>query len=146
MARESVSSGAVQIEGLGLLQKQLKALEADKADLLEANLHAAETLIKSARNMVPVKTGALIQTLRPSKTQRYAQASAGSARVPYANPIHWGWSVVGSSHKGKLTQGSPRNIKPQPFFAKALGYTYQEIINNYQRDLQNLINKYGLGE
>ena len=146
MARESVSSGSIQIEGLGLLQRQLKALEADKADLLEANLHAAETLIKSARNMVPVKTGALIQTLRPSKTQRYAQASAGNARVPYANPIHWGWSVVGSSHKGKLAPGTPKNIKPQPFFAKALGYTYQEIINNYQRDLQNLINKYGLGE
>jgi len=146
MARESVSSGAVQIEGLGLLQKQLKALEADKADLLEANLHAAETLIRSASGLVPSLTGALKATLRPSKTQRYAQASAGNARVPYANPIHWGWSVVGASHKGKLAPGTVRNIKPQPFFAKALGYTYQEIINNYQRDLQNLINKYGLGE
>jgi hypothetical protein len=146
MARESVSSGSVQIEGLGLLQKQLKALEADKADLLEANLHAAETLIESASKLVPSLTGSLKATLRPSKTQRYAQASAGNARVPYANPIHWGWSVVGASHKGKLAPGTVRNIKPQPFFAKALGYTYQEIINNYQRDLQNLINKYGLGE
>jgi hypothetical protein len=146
MARESISSGSVQIEGLGLLQKQLKALEADKAELLEANLNAAETVIKAARPLVPMRTGALAASLRPSKTARYAQAAAGSNRVPYANPIHWGWSVVGSSHKGTLAAGTPRNIKPTPFFSKALGYTYEEIIANYQRDLQKLINKYGLGE
>jgi hypothetical protein len=146
MARETISSGSVQIEGLGLLQKQLKALEADKADLLEANLHAAETLIKAARPMVPVKTGALAGSLRPSKTARYAQAAAGNNRVPYANPIHWGWSVVGASHRGTLAPGTVRNIKPTPFFSKALGYTYEEIIAKYQRDLQKLIDKYGLGE
>lgn len=145
MARESVSSGSVQIEGLVSLQKQLKLLEADKADLLEANLHAAETLIRAAQPLVPVVSGQLKTTLRPSKTQRYAQASAGNARVPYANPIHWGWSVVGSSHKGTLRPGAVRNIKPTPFFAKALGYTYEAIIKNYQDDLQRLINKYGLG-
>jgi hypothetical protein len=145
MARESVSSGSVQIEGLASLQKQLKLLETDKADLLEANLHAAETLIRAAQPLMPVLTGNLKATLRPSKTARFAQASAGNARVPYANPIHWGWSVVGANHRGTLAPGTPRNIEPTPFFAKALGYTYEAIIKNYQDDLQRLINKYGLG-
>jgi hypothetical protein len=146
MARETISSGSIQIEGLGLLQKQLKALEADKADLVEANLNAAETLIKAARPLVPVRTGALLNSLKASKAQGYAQANAGSPkRVPYANPIHWGWSVV-SAKQPNLKPGTYRNIKPQPFFAKALGYTYQELIANYERDLQKMIDKYGLGE
>jgi len=129
-----------------LLQKQLRLLAADKADLVEANLNAAETLIDAARPMVPRLTGALVASLKASKAQGYAQANAGSPkRVPYANPIHWGWSIV-SVKQQKLKPGTFRNIKPQPFFAKALGYTYQEIIDNYERDLQKMINKYGLGE
>lgn len=146
MAREEILSGKVEIEGLGLLQKQLKALEADKADIVEANLNAAQTLITAARPLVPVRTGLLASTLKPAKVQRYAEARAGGARAPYANPIHWGWSIVGARHKGKLPAGSIRNIEPQPFFAKALGYTKDEIIRKYQDDMQKLIDKYGLGE
>lgn len=146
MAQDAVLSGSVKIEGLAQLTKQLKALEADKADLIEANVQAAETLIKSASGLVPTLTGALKGSLKASKTANYAMAKAGSARVPYANPIHWGWSIVGSNHKGTLKPGTIRNIKPTPFFAKALGYTYQEIIDDYSKTLQKLINKYGLGE
>lgn len=145
MAQEPILSGSVKIEGLALLQKQLKALEADKADIVEANVQAAETLIKTARGLVPVQSGALVNSLKASKSQKYAQAVAGSNRVPYANPIHWGWGVVGASHRGTLKPGTIRNIKPQPFFAKALGYTKDEIIADYENAMQKLINKYGLG-
>lgn len=145
MAQEPILSGSVKIEGLALLQKQLKALEADKADIVEANVQAAETLIKTARGLVPVKSGALVNSLKASKSQRYAQAVAGSNRVPYANAIHWGWAIVGASHRGTLQPGTIRNIKPQPFFAQALGYTKDEIIADYENAMQKLIDKYGLG-
>lgn len=145
MAQEPILSGSVKIEGLALLQKQLKALEADKADIIEANVQAAETLIKTAKGLVPVQTGALVGSLKASKSQKYAQAVAGSNRVPYANPVHWGWAMVGASHRGTLKPGTYRNILPQPFFAKALGYTKDEIIANYEDAMQRLINKYGLG-
>ena len=42
-----------------------------------------------------------------------------------ANPIHWGW--------GK------RNIRPQPFFVRALGYTRSEIYDNYFKQMEKLI-------
>jgi hypothetical protein len=42
--------------------------------------------------------------------------------------------------------GAFRNIEPQPFFSEALGYTYQEILANYEKNMQGLVNKYGLGE
>jgi hypothetical protein len=147
MARSEVVSGRIDVGGLKELNRDLKSLAADKADIIKANVEAAETLIKAAMPLVPMRTGALRSTLKPSKAANYAQANAGSPkRVPYANPIHWGWSIVGPQTKSKLQPGTIRNIAPQPFFSKALGYTKDEIITNYERNMQNLINKYGLGD
>jgi hypothetical protein len=145
MARESVSSGSVRVEGLRETNKALQSLGADRKEIQNANFEAAETLIKAARPLVPVRTGALVGTLKASRSMNYAAARAGLARVPYANPIHWGWSIVGDSHKGVLSPGTIRNIRPQPFFSEALGYTKDEIIANYERDMQQLSNKYGFG-
>ena len=146
MARQPVATGRIDAEGLKLLNRQLKALDADRADVTAANVAAAETLIRAARPLVPVRSGALVSTLKPAKVQNYAEARGGNSRVQYANPIHWGWSIVGGNHQGKLAPGTIRNIKPEPFFSQALGYTRDEIIANYVRDTQNLIDKYGLGE
>lgn len=146
MARESVVSGRVDVDGLKELNRNLKALDADKAEIIAGNVEAAETLIKAARPLVPVRTGALVSTLKPAKVQNYAEARGGNARVQYANPIHWGWSIVGNNHRGTLKPGTIRNIEPQPFFSKALGYTKDEIIANYVRNMQKLIDKYGLGD
>ena len=146
MARSAIVSGRIDVEGLRETNRELKSLEADKADIIASNVNAAETLIKAAIPLVPTLTGALRSTLKPARVQNYAEARGGSARVPYANPVHWGWSIVGPRHKGTLAPGTVRNIAPQPFFSKALGYTKDEIIANYERDMQNLINKYGLGD
>jgi hypothetical protein len=146
MARDVVTRGQIGVEGLTRIRKDLDALGADKQEIIEANYQAAVTLIDAARPLVPVLSGRLVSTLKPSKTQASAAANAGSGRrVPYANPIHWGWSIVGAKTKSRLRPGTVRNIRPQPFFAKALGYTKQEIIDNYEKDMQQLINKYGLG-
>jgi hypothetical protein len=147
MARAIVPGGAIQAEGLGQLRKSLKAVGADKTEIAEANFQAAQTLIRAALPRVPVLSGRLKSSLRPARTQGSAVARAGNnGTLGYAAPIHWGWSVVGPRTKSRLRPGSIRNIEPQPFFSEALGYTYEEIIANYNRDMQNLVNKYGLGE
>lgn len=146
MARQPVVSGRIDAEGLKLLNSQLRALGAAREDVTAANFQAAETLIRAARPLVPVRTGALVNTLKPAKVQNYAEARGGNSRVQYANPIHWGWSIVGSRHTGALKPGTIRNIRPEPFFSEALGYTKDEIIANYVRDTQQLIDKYGLGD
>jgi hypothetical protein len=146
MARSATASGRIDVEGLKQLNRDLKSLEVDRAEIIQSNVDAAETLIKAAIPLVPTLTGALRSTLKPAKVQNYAEARGGNSRVQYANPIHWGWSIVGPRHKGTLAPGTVRNIEPQPFFSKALGYTKDEIIANYERDMQNLINKYGLGD
>ena len=134
-----VASGSIKVEGLQQTIRQLQALGADKSEISNANYEAAQTLIKEATPLVPVRSGRLRSTLRASRAQMYAQAKAGSSQVPYANPIHWGW------FRDKQT-GVNRNVKPQPFFAKALGLTYQQIIADYNRNMQQLVNKHGLGK
>lgn len=132
------AKATLYVEGLRECQKSLTALGAEKAEFKEASYQAAITLIREAGPLVPIRTGALVQTLKPGKVQSYAVARAGLASVPYANPIHWGWSKSAKT-------GQMKNIKPQPFFSRALGYTYKEIMENYDRQMQKLIDKYKLG-
>lgn len=150
MARTTVPGGAIEAEGFGQLVRSLKAVGADGKEIADANYEAAQTLIRAALPLVPVLSGRLRASLKAGRAQTQAEARAGNnGRLGYAAPIHWGWARVGSSHKGVLTPGGKgafRNIAPQPFFSEALGYTYQEILDNYNRNMQNLVNKYGLGD
>ena len=133
------NGGSIRVLGLRETIKQLEALGADKSEIVDANYRAAETLRKAALPNVPVRTGRLKSTLRSSKAKGYAQVMLGKARVPYANPIHWGWFY----DKEWFIQ---KNIKPNLFLYRALGVTKDEIVREYNQDMQNLINKYGLGD
>ena len=117
----------IQVEGLSAAIKQVRQYENVDKELKEAGEEAAKILISAALPLVPVRSGLLKTTLRPSKIVRGAQAKAGNSKARYAGPIHWGWAK--------------RGIKPQPFFSTALGYTKDEIIANYKRSLEKLIYK-----
>lgn len=132
------AKGSIKVEGLREAQRALSALGADSSEFKEMNLGAAEKLIKEALPLVPRRSGKLAATLKAGKTAGYAVARAGLASVPYANPIHWGWTYDTKNFIYK-------NIKARPFFSRALGYSYVEIIKNYDHQLQKLIDKYGLG-
>jgi hypothetical protein len=133
------TGGSVQVEGLREAIKRLESLGAQKDELVSINLQAAETLIAAASPLVPRRTGNLASTLRASKTKGYAQVAMGNARVPYANPIHWGWFY----DKEWFIQ---KNIKPNRFLYRALDRVKDKIMADYEQDLQKLFNKYGLGE
>ena len=148
------TGGSVRIEGLRQAIKQLESLGADKAELVELNFHAAETLKAAVSPLVPVyrgnrgenkqlyqykSGGALKASLRSSKAKGYAQVSMGNSRVVYANPIHWGWF----EDKEWFIQ---KNIKPNKFLYRGLSKVLDKIMAEYDRDLQALFDKYGFGE
>lgn len=135
----AATGGSIRVEGLRETIKQLEALGADKSEIVEANYRAAETLRQQALPNVPVRTGKLRASLRSSKAKGYAQVSMGNSRVVYANPIHWGWFY----DKEWFIQ---KNIKPNLFLYRALGSTKDEIMQRYNQDMQQLIDKYGLGD
>lgn len=122
------NASGIKVKGYKSAIKALQVIGVPAAEIKEAGSQAGELVAAEARNLVPVRTGALRNSIRVSKALAKVSVSAGNnGRVPYANPIHWGWFK--------------RNIKPQPFFVKALGITRDEVYKNYYRTLDTLIAK-----
>jgi HK97 gp10 family phage protein len=120
------NTSGIKVKGLRSSIKALQAIGVDAKDIKSAGNEAGEIVAREARTLAPVRTGALRNTIRTSKALNKVTVSAGNnGRVPYANPIHWGWFK--------------RNIKPQPFFVKALGVTRDEVYQNYYRSIDRLI-------
>ena len=116
------NASGIKVKGYKAGIKALQAIGVPDAEIKAAGSQAGEIVAREARNLVPVRTGALRNTIKVSKALRSVSVRAGNnGKVPYANPIHWGWFK--------------RNIKPQPFFIKALGITRDEVYKNYYRTL-----------
>jgi HK97 gp10 family phage protein len=120
------NTSGIKVKGLRSSIKALQAIGVEAAEIKQAGNDAGEIVAREARNLVPVRTGNLRNSIRTSKALNKVSVSAGNnGKVPYANPIHWGWFK--------------RNIKPQPFFIKALGITRDEVYQNYYRNITKLI-------
>ncbi len=132
-------SDGIKVENLDTTIRAMKELGASRAVLTEPGYQAALILIQRALPLVPVRTGNLKGSIRPRRIEKGGSVQALGARAPYANPIHWGWSVVSAKHKGKLKYGTYRGLPPQPFFSEALGYTENEILANYSKLMQEAI-------
>lgn len=116
----------VKIKGMRSAIKALQTVGVPADQIKAAGTSSGEIVAQEARGLVPVRTGRLRDTIRVSKALNRVSVSAGNnGRVPYANPIHWGWFK--------------RNIKPQPFFTKALGITRDQVYQNYYREMDKLI-------
>jgi hypothetical protein len=126
---------AITIDGLAGVYRALGKLGAPVEEIREANREAGLTVMRTAKNIAPVRSSKLRNSIRVNKATTNVKILAGYKRVPYANPIHWGWFL------DKRT-GVKRNIKPNPFLARALGYNREQILQDYVKNLEKLINKY----
>lgn len=117
---------------LRLALRAMKELGADTSVIKDAGQQASEILLNRSRPLIPVKTGTLRDAAR-TKRLTVGGAVEVPKRVPYANPIHWGWIY-------DKQRGVYRGIKPQPFFTEALGYSRDEIFATYNRLMQQHIN------
>lgn len=135
--RAKANEQAIQIDGLSECFRALKAVGTPVEAIKAANRNAGELVARTARNTANFKggIGALRKTIRVANVTTNVKIRAGNAKTPYANPIHWGW------FRDKK-RGFNRNILPNPFMAKALGYTREEITTNYVRNIQKLINEH----
>lgn len=119
-------ASGIKVKGLKSSIKALQAIGVPDSEIKQAGSNSAEIVAREARTLVPVRTGALRNSIRVGKALAKVSVMAGNnGRVPYANPIHWGWWK--------------RHIKPSPFFSKALGITRDEVYQNYYRELDKLI-------
>ena len=117
------------IEGLAEINKALRSMSKDTRDSMKAtHKKAAEIVIQGAKRFVPVVSGKLAASIRDGSTQRMGRVRVGSASVPYAGPIHFGWPA--------------RQIKPQPFIYDALDGRRNEVAAVYVKRIDELTVKY----
>ena len=130
------SRDPIKITGLSEVQRNLRKLSSDALDLnktefLETNKRVAEIIINESKKYVPIRSGALAAAIRNASTKKSAKVRAGSAAVPYAGPIHFGWPS--------------RSIKPNTFLYEAIDARRAEVANRYAELVSDLIVKYDLG-
>jgi hypothetical protein len=120
-------TGQIRVEGARELRRTLKRAGDDLADLKEANARAAQIVAQWASVTAPRRTGALGQSVRPNRAAGRARITGGSAAVPYAGPIHWGWPR--------------RNITAQPFISEAAVATQPAWLPAYRDDVQRVVDR-----
>lgn len=125
-------ANGIKVKGFNQAIRALRELGVPDQEIKESAQEAGNIVANEARTLAPVRTGRLRDSIRVNKSLRKVVVSAGNNRssksgIPYANPIHWGWFK--------------RNIKPQPFFVKALGITRDDVYRTYYDNMAKLVAK-----
>jgi hypothetical protein len=120
-----VSGPTVEVEGLARLQSTLRRAELDLGDLKDANARAGAMVAQWAAVRAPRRTGRLGMSVRSARQAKAAVIVAGSASVPYAGPIHWGWPA--------------RHITAQPWISDAAVETQPSWLPVYAGDIQRVL-------
>jgi hypothetical protein len=123
-------TSGVTIEGLNKTVRTLEKAGVEIQDLKAAFKKVSDLVTGEAKARVPVKTGKLQASIRSGNSKNKAVVRAGSARVPYAGPINYGWSRKGIRRTDFLT--GPANANPG---------RYANIIDD---ELRSLIRRLGL--
>jgi hypothetical protein len=128
-----MTEAAIKIEGGRELRRAFREVDDDMSDLKDLHKQLADDVAGTAKTKVPVRSGNLKRSVRGSGTKTAARVRAGNNRksgpssVPYAAPIHFGWSR--------------RGIRPQPFLYEALDDRRQQIVNQYNAEVRSIIRR-----
>lgn len=140
----------VRVSGLRELQREVrkaKGSEGRKA-LTRANRKAANIVRDDARTVtVPRKSGRLAGSIRATAGAAKAAVMAGSARVPYAGVINYGWPA-GSMRQALSTSSSAywrrvaskvSGIKGREFLNRAVARKLPEVRETYIEELERVL-------
>jgi HK97 gp10 family phage protein len=131
-----MAESGIKVVGLNEAIRALRAIGVPSAEIGAASQQAGELVASTARSLVPVRTGALRSTIKAKKIARKVVVSAGNnTKVPYANPIHFGWNYDKVNLKAK-------NIRPRPFFSNALARTRTQVYTLFFDNMEKLFQKY----
>lgn len=117
----------VLVKGAPELRKSLKRAGEDLSDLKDAHQAVGNLVANTASGIAPRQTGALAGSIRASRSHTYVIIRAGSAGIPYAGPIHWGWPA--------------RNIQADPFIMNAAQSAEPEWTALYEREMVQIIER-----
>lgn len=125
-----MAEAEITITGVKEVIDTLNKLNKDIESNIELNKELSTTLSQKASAMAPVLTGALASSVKGNPSAEKAQILAGSAAVPYAGVIEYGWP--------------DRNIDAQPYLNPAVNDNMGYIIEKYNDSIQKAIKQYNL--
>jgi hypothetical protein len=118
--------GAIlEVEGGRRLRSTLRAAAGDLEDLKSVHETVSRMVAAAAKARAPHRSGRLAASGRGSRAAGMAVVRFGSARVPYAGPIHYGWPK--------------RNITAQPFAVDAAHETEPAWTEVYLSELDKIL-------
>jgi hypothetical protein len=123
----------IKVSGLNAAVKALRTIGVPSSTIGEASQRAGDIVAQEGRSLVPVRSGDLRETIKARKVARKVVVSAGNnSRVPYANPIHFGWTYDKNNFVKK-------NIRPNPFFTVAIRRKRKEVYEAFFGSLEKLL-------
>lgn len=136
----------IRLVGMRQIRKALKEAGDDLSDLKSLNKQAAQIAAAGAAALVPVRTGALKNTIRPSGTATAATVRVGTRKVAYAHAIQWGRRVWPSKASPAPRSGRKKYnafIKPSLFLTAGAKHTEPEWVALYEKELAQQLDKIG---
>lgn len=115
----------VTVEGARQLRASLKRAGSDLTDMAKVHATVSRYVSMRAAAMAPRRSGRLSGSVRGNQAKASAVVRAGGARVPYANPIHWGWPA--------------RHIRSQPFLVDAAHVTEPTWTRYYLTEVERIV-------
>lgn len=94
-----------RVEGLGPLVRDLQRLGLEVSDLKDAFGAIAAEGARHVQAHIPTLTGQLASTTRGNRAKSKAVVRVGSAAVPYAGAINYGWAARNIAPSGFLQDG-----------------------------------------
>lgn len=136
----AVANAAVGVEGLSSLRRDLRLIDSGlNRELSQGMKQAAGPVLDRARELTPVRTGQLQQSLRLSSAGTRVSVTS---RLPYANVQHWGGTTGRGHLPGHGGSGSVR-IKGSRFAVRAVDEKHDEFVNELARSMDAFFGRHG---
>ena len=121
---------AVVIKGVNEAKAAINKFANELENNLTLNKELSSELAQKASALAPRLTGALASSVQGNPSEKKAQILAGSAAVPYAGVIEYGWPA--------------KNKEAKPYLRPAVQNNMGFIIAKYENSIENAIKKYNL--
>lgn len=124
----------IKVEGARELRASLRRLGVDVQDFKDIHTKVGGYVSGQAAGRAPRRTGTLASSGRAGAAATNATVRFGGARIPYANPVHWGTGA-------RAGLRGPHNIAPHPFVVDAAHDTEPRWVLWYLEALNDMVGK-----
>lgn len=147
MASRGRGAPTIAVEGAKELARDFRAAGKRASELSGAYRAIARELVPPAQREAPRRTGRLAASTRGGGTKTAAILRAGSARVPWAGPIHFGNPTPKTypARAGAMrSTGTLGRIAPNPWLYRTIDARRDEVLEAFEEHVGAALRRNGL--